>query len=491
MAISLVASLWISLAITGAAAASPCHSDHGCRAAGAPPCAYEIGRTVVPAAALAEAPANGAGGSDADSTTVEAQTGDPDDDLAATSDPPWNPPGPLRGERPWETALRFPGRLVSLPLSLMGDGSRSTLLFIESHSVVPRVAVVLLALPKYNFRLEPASLGERTGTGISGGYAPHVFRERLLLELSGSTIGYSRGRVRLGGENLGVEYRYDWRPQDRFYGTGIDAREADEATLAWQAESIRLSGAWSGTPPGSPAGPLMLEAWMGSRSEVTRSGRDHDLTPFETAFPALAGPTLDLREEHLIYGARAALERRSGRPHWGRGYRVTMSGERFDRPIPALALHSGRPSGAQFTRYVLEVETGVSFMRDPRTLRVSFRAVDQEISDNPTAFLVPDLATLGGEAGLQGFEPQRFHGLDSAVGRLSYIFPLQQHFEFDVHVEAGGVYTDLQHEATLASLETSYGVALRPRTDAAPLGFIGVDWCRETVRFRFGIGGVE
>jgi hypothetical protein len=40
-------------------------------------------------------------------------------------------------------------------------------------------------------------------------------------------------------------------------------------------------------------------------------------------------------------------------------------------------------------------------------------------------------------------------------------------------------------------LRQSYGVQLRPRTNHTPLGFVGVDWSNEGVRFRFSIGGVE
>ena len=103
---------------------------------------------------------------------------------------------------------------------------------------------------------------------------------------------------------------------------------------------------------------------------------------------------------------------------------------------------------------------------------------------------VADLAQLGGSQGLAGYEPGRFHDMDLMVGKLSYIFPLAQHYEFDIHAEAGGVFETLR-DAHDATPKTSYGVALRPRTALAPLGSINLDWSRESVRFGFHLGGVE
>jgi len=77
------------------------------------------------------------------------------------------------------------------------------------------------------------------------------------------------------------------------------------------------------------------------------------------------------------------------------------------------------------------------------------------------------------------------------VGQLTYLFPLAQHFELDVHTELGSVYHDVRQDPTWASLRNSYGVMLRPRTSDTPLGSVGVDWSNEGIRFRFSVGGVE
>ena len=49
----------------------------------------------------------------------------------------------------------------------------------------------------------------------------------------------------------------------------------------------------------------------------------------------------------------------------------------------------------------------------------------------------------------------------------------------------------MSRRTRIADLEHSFGVALRPRLETAPLGAIGVDWSKETVRIRYSLGGVE
>ena len=130
-------------------------------------------------------------------------------------------------------------------------------------------------------------------------------------------------------------------------------------------------------------------------------------------------------------------------------------------------------------------------MRDPRTIRLGVRVSHQDVPHRAGAMRIYDLAGLGGNRGLYGFEPGRFYDLDMVVGQLTYLFPLAQHFELDVHTELGNVYRDVMKDPTWTSLRNSYGVMLRPRTNDTPLGSVGVDWSNEGVRFRFSIGGVE
>src|SRR6185436_10051142 len=44
----------------------------------------------------------------------------PDTSLAASTAPPWNPPAPIGASEAWETAVRTPGIILSLPLVGLG-----------------------------------------------------------------------------------------------------------------------------------------------------------------------------------------------------------------------------------------------------------------------------------------------------------------------------------------------------------------------------------
>jgi hypothetical protein len=225
---------------------------------------------------------------------------------------------------------------------------------------------------------------------------------------------------------------------------------------------------------------------------ILLDGRDETSgrLPLASRFPALASAELGTRVEHFVYGAQASYDRRSGRPHWWKGWRLAATAERFDQPLRGFAFHSARTPSVSFTRLTYEGEAGVSFWRDPRTLRLYARVEDQQGVDGQGLFLLPDLATLGGHEGLSGFEPGRFRDADLALARITYIFPIARYLETDVHAEAGAVEPRIQ-DGRLDDAETSYGVALRVRNSFAPLASFGVDWSREKVRFRFALGGVE
>uniref|UniRef100_A0A832I0G1 Bacterial surface antigen (D15) domain-containing protein n=1 Tax=Eiseniibacteriota bacterium TaxID=2212470 RepID=A0A832I0G1_UNCEI len=423
--------------------------------------------------------------------------------LGPASAPPWLPPRPVPAAETWETVLRLPGRVASLPLSGAGALARAGLLSVQQNFVVPKTLYALSILPRRGVFLAPASLGDRTGFGGALRVQPPALRRAAYVEWSGSTRGYARTLAGLGAPFAGLEYAEEWRPQEPFHGAGLQSPRAPFAHYAWKRQAVRFEArAALGADRRARRRPWLAgAAWAGPEHRVLRRGRGvedpagagfdaDDAGPLEALFPdAAAG--LDRPRESFVWGARLVTDRRAGRPHWSRGFRFAAEAERHAGPHRALALRDARAGTPRYWRFVYAAETGVSFGRDPRTLRLAARVVDTELSAGsppPDPF---DLAHLGGRAGLDGFEPHRFADLDALTARAAWIFPLIQQFEMELHAEAGGVWTDLQHEARLDRLKGSYGVMLRPRTRLAPLGEFGVTWSAEGVRARFGFGGVE
>jgi hypothetical protein len=337
-------------------------------------------------------------------------------------------------------------------------------------------------------------LGDRTGLGAavelrspSGPRLPS-FNARY----AGTLLDYNSTLVGAAFGPIALQYGYDWRPQDRLYGVGTSTSRDSLADFGAQDEFARGALRWATGIDSAHVHPrLSVSAWGGPRSLVTRTGRDSRAVSYDARFPALGLATLDRRVEHLVYGGSMTADWRSGRPHWGHGGRLTLGAERYDTPIRELALHSSQFDGAQFTRYSVETEGGLSFMRDARTIRLMVRLTDQTVGSGRDHFLLSDMARLGGRDGLAGFGPGRFHDLDLLHTRLMYIFPLARLFELEAHSEWGAVYPDVWKDAKFRTLKNSYGLSLRGRSGAAPYGALGFDVSSEGLRVRYALGGVE
>src|SRR5262245_30888012 len=88
-----------------------------------PSAARDVGGRVLAAADSAGAPASSAGNAEAPDTSFAASTANAaasDTSLATSTAPPWNPPTPVAASEIWETAVRTPGIILSLPFVGLG-----------------------------------------------------------------------------------------------------------------------------------------------------------------------------------------------------------------------------------------------------------------------------------------------------------------------------------------------------------------------------------
>jgi hypothetical protein len=417
-----------------------------------------------------------------------------DGDLGPSTAPPWNPDGAVPRRRGWEQALGLPGRILTLPLVPVAWASERLLRRIESGGIlVPR--------PQGSSRVEPgigvslASLGDRAGLGGRFEWKtivlPGQFRSVLALSHAASVRHYHDTRVVLSGDLGEISYNYEWRPQEPFYGFGMDASRDLRTSYATQSERVQvaLGFAWNRNRE-TRAPRTQTGFFAGTDSRVTKRGRDEDLPPADVLYPEVMEPILGERWEHFIFGFHFSSDWRTGAPHLANGWRVMVELERHDEPHEILALDTDHP-GAQFTRATYELERRFSFMRDPRTIQIRTRIMDQHISSNPERMELGDYAKLGGHYGLGGFEPGRFHDLDMMYGKLAYIFPLVRRLEIEIHGEAGQVASDVWRTSRFDQFATSMGIGLRGRTSQRALGYIGFDWSREGVRARWSTGNPD
>ena len=421
-------------------------------------------------------------------------------DFQPTSEVPWNPPKAMPSMRPWEMVLRAPGRIATLPLSALGYVTRNTMLKLEEHSLVPKTLFVLASPLMYGIYVMPANLGDRTGLGGQVSYVPDFTNKLVSAGISGSTGHYSRFEAGIGPRMGRFDYINDWRPHDRLFGIGMNTSMEDETSYSSSTQLYQLSSRVGFDRP-AKGQPSRLTLFASAAKRLMTLGAPQGEPDEDTEFDlgtTPVGDALDREWKGQIWSAAFQADFRGGAPHWSRGWRALVGFDRYD-PMHDPPGTSGGPGPvpqefATFDRYLVELEGGLSFHRDPRTIRLFVRAVDTERNDDRaerTLIPVSDLPGLGGREGLGGYEPGRFHDLDALLTRASYIFPLAQHYELDLHIEAGGVYPDLQNHARLPDLKTSYGVSFRPRTQQAVVGVIGVDWSSEGTRIHYSIGGVE
>ncbi len=456
-----------------------------------------IASCALPLAARAQTPSPGA-----TSTTASADSVSTDASLAPTTDPPWNPPRPAPRAEVWERVLRFPGQVATLPLSAMGIGLEKLLLDLESRRLI-KYAAPPRTRPPSGLVLGPISVGARSGLGFHLGGPPEPAVHWMRADFTGNTRRFEHARLLLFKGPFGVEARQEWRPEQRFFGLGLDAQRGNQTDYTLQRASARVLFTWPTLHAVNNADTLRARrtpaeghgfaasTWLGSRTQVVRSGHRRGLPSFETLFPELIDQR-DVREDNLIWGASASYDDRQGIPHFARGGLLEAVVERADKPVKALAFTSARNVGVPWTRITADGQYNVSFMHWPRTFRFTGRVSHLETADGGGVLLLPDLVTLGAEAGLAGFEADRFADRDLALGRVDYLFPIAAHVEFDVHHEWGGVYPDVRHDLALRTLEHSWGVFARVRSENwGIIGTLGVDHARDGIRFSASLGGHE
>ena len=414
----------------------------------------------------------------------------PSDDLGPTTAPPWNPSKAVPRRNAWETAAGLPGRLLTLPLVPIGWAADRVLLRFEKGGILSPRVLEPEGPQRANtgIKLHVATLGDHTGFGGRAEWLtrvplmPPALRSVLSISHAASTAHYHDTRVVLSGQSAQINYHYEWRPQEQFYGLGMNTTPDMRSSYATQSERVQFQYGYGWNRDEVMLTPRTnFGAWIGTDGRVTTNGREVGIPSSDEVFPELVAGSIGQRHEHLIYGASFSSDWRTGIPHRAHGWRVLVQAERHDEPEKLAALKTNEP-GAQFTRATYELEKRISFRRDPRTFQFLARVVDQHISSHPERMELADYASLGGHNGLGGFEPGRFHDLDAAYGKVAYIFPLVRRFEIEMHGEVGETSPDVWRASRFDQLQTSVGIGLRGRGLTRALGYLGVEFSPEAVR---------
>src|SRR5580765_1375942 len=205
--------------------------------------------------------------------------------LAASTGVPWNPPQALSSGEPWEQALRFPGFLLSLPLVVLGSITDHALIAAEDTKFFPKAIAIAQYPSSRGLIILPATLGDRTGIGVAARLYPPGIGKYFNIEWQGTTLQYSRTTLRAGRGPLILDYEFEWRPQDLFFGLGPKSSTKNESNFAGESQHLLLTLSLR-----RRLGRARLEtqAWGGERSLVTREGKADDRPSIEQIFPIYA-----------------------------------------------------------------------------------------------------------------------------------------------------------------------------------------------------------
>jgi len=165
-------------------------------------------------------------------------------DLRTSTISPWNPAKPIRAARAWETAVRLPGRVVSLPFVAAGALAQGSMVFLDRTNSWDRAIRLGQAAHRAGIEVLPASLGDHTGIGGELRWAPPYIDRRLLVEVNATTNQYNRERVTGSAGPVSAVYSSSWRPRELYFGPGLGAEHSGESTYGERSQSATLVMTW-------------------------------------------------------------------------------------------------------------------------------------------------------------------------------------------------------------------------------------------------------
>ena len=416
------------------------------------------------------------------------------DSLGATSEVPWNPPQAMPSRLAWERAVLLPGRIVSLPLLALGSGP-ITLPPLRAGPRLPRDWSSRQGSGRRGVAIGPANreIGpdwaarSRSGSDLLRG----ALESRVSLEYTATVRRYNRTLLTWSGRPLSLQYGYEWRPREQFYGIGDDAREDGVSDYASQGEFVRAGMTWESNRERDPSQPRRSsDLWGGPRSQVTRTGRESGEDLLRS--PPSRGRTRDAGSTRREPGLRDPA---AARPE----YRIAASPPRLACAAGGGAL---RRAASGVRGCTARVATRASRAPKPKPAGVlrscatpgrcdcSLHVTDLQAGSDRAGCRSPICPTLGGHTGLGATRPGASTTWTCSWRGSPTSFRSCGAARWTC-TRTGAPSTPTSGTMrSLHSLHNSFGFALRVRDIARPR-LVGFDFSREGRRLRFSLGGVE
>ncbi len=403
--------------------------------------------------------------------TTAAATARADFPAAAPGDSATAPRHRLRAHSPWETVVSLPGTVILLPFEVVLGGTKAVIGVLNRGHVSDRVLDVLVAadgsralLPTYSARGGAGALYQQRNLLTRGSkFTLSATGGRLRRQLFEAQI--ERVRMASGRVTAGAGVRYQFLPDEPYFGAGFTSRESDKTNFANERTSANAGVALDVTRG------LNASAGFGWAANNIRGGRRKS-TPSTTAqFASLPG----LRDLAQIVRIDAGLHRdtrdQRGRPTRGDeamiggAYARQTNGDDFGWVEAAAA----------YTRYI--------HLGYGRTLTLGTAGRAQWEAANRT---VPfyDLLELGGRETLRGYQRGRFRDDETMRSTAEYRFPVQpDKLDAALFVDVGNTFSGDGAGFSGQQFHVGYGVGLRLWNTRGGGASVDAAWSREGWNF--------
>jgi len=220
------------------------------------------------------------------------------------------------------------------------------------------------------------------------------------------------------------------RPEYRYFGVGADSRRADATRYGASRYEV---GAKLELKLG---GLSIFSVDMGFRRVHFHRGEGFDGDPRlddQIARGRVSAPAGYVAGYGLLYNRVAlVLDSRAPRPASQSGVRFELQGELMSRVLPRAA--------ASFARYGATAGASWDIGHTGRVLSFAVSALFVDPVQGGEAVPFTELAALGGDDRMRGFQPGRLFGRSSAVVSLRYRWPIAVWLDGSLQLAAGNVF---------------------------------------------------
>jgi hypothetical protein len=378
-------------------------------------------------------------------TTVKGQTTD--------SDTPWEEKQKLREDSALKKVGLAPVRVLAWPGRKVLGGMESGLLYVEDNRVLLQIANFQRRLADRGLYPQYGGLGDGAGFGGGilirrGGRTPEA--GYVGLKAAASIKNFHEYELTLGDRalfgRLGAlaSTFYSHRPQEDFFGIGLDSDQDNRTNYAEETIGAALRLALE------PSSNVALGATGRLRRVNIGEGTDRRFPATQEEFTASEIPGLARGADILSIEGEIAHDNvdRPGAP--GSGGRASLIAGVFKAV-------DGQPLG--YTRYRAELTRFLSLYPGRVLAFHAIGVITDRRHGKEAAFF--DLPQLGGSSTMRGFREHRFRDLDATLFTLEYRWQLWTGMDAVLFADEGQVFDNLEDQFKFSRLRTSYGGGMR------------------------------